>query len=466
MRDFGEMDGEQTKASAGGRAAGLTESPSFLLSRAVRNGANPAERVLFLNDPRNNNVRNPLRKNSFDFYAAASILFAIALLSSSSGMSRSDAVLNGIEKLVEQGSVLLNDEEGNTLVSIDADRPLVPASIIKILTASIALDILGSDFRFKTECFLDSDGNLTIRGYGDPYFISDEIRLFARQLKEKRIYSLNRISLEHSFFSNDCTIPGISETNNPYDALNGALVVNFNTINIGKDAAGKVFSAEKETPLTPLAAMKARAIAPGTKALRINLSAERSDCNDYAGDLLLTIFREQGITVADSIIGISPGVTGGEPFLTYTNSRTLPDVLRGLLQFSNNFIANQIFLVIGAMESDEPASMQKSRMVFERYIRRELKIPESGLVMVEGSGISRENRVTGRVMMSILERFKPQAGLLTPKNGHPVKSGTLKNVSNYAGYIKTERGLRSFVIMLNQEKNYRDSIMKLLEKYP
>ncbi|MBN1575581.1 MAG: D-alanyl-D-alanine carboxypeptidase [Chitinispirillaceae bacterium] len=372
--------------------------------------------------------------------------------------------LTAIRSLVENGSVMLNDENGAALVAINPDKLCIPASIIKILTAEIALDLLGPEFRFKTECYTNCKYCLVIKGFGDPYLISDELRNLARQLKGKGLARIDRISLDHSYFSDDLTIPGISKTSNPYDALNGALVVNFNTINVGKDASGKVFSAEEETPLTPLAVDKAASIAPGTKQ-RINLSAQRADCNQYAGELLLTILREQGLAVTGNTVGEATADSNHSPVYTHYNSRPLPEVLQGLLKYSNNFIANQIFLAIGAQREGGPATMQKSRNVFEKYIRTKLHIPETELVMVEGSGISRDNQVTGNVMISIMERFKPHAALLTPKNGHPLKSGTLNGVSNYAGYIKTAKGLRPFVIMLNQEKNNRDMIFKLLEGY-
>jgi D-alanyl-D-alanine carboxypeptidase/D-alanyl-D-alanine-endopeptidase (penicillin-binding protein 4) len=366
-----------------------------------------------------------------------------------------------LKKYVTNGSVMLNDESGNTLISINPDKLFVPASIIKVLTSTIALDLLGEEYRFKTACYTNSRADLIVKGYGDPFLVSDEIRLFAEKLKESGVTNINKIILDHSYFSSDLSIPGISQTSNPYDALNGALVVNFNTVNIFKDASGKVTSAEEETPITPLAIAKGADIAPGKKT-RINLSADRSDCSRYAGELLQVIFREKGLTIAENDIGEATISTSKKPAFVYENSRKLPEVLTGLLKYSNNFIANQIFLEIGARRSGPPATMQKSRAVFEQYIRETLGIPKNELVMVEGSGISRNTMVTGKVMISIMERFKPHAGLLTPKSGHPVKSGTLKGVHNYAGYITTDKGLRPFVIMLNQEKNYRDTIFGLL----
>ncbi|MBN1761138.1 MAG: D-alanyl-D-alanine carboxypeptidase [Chitinispirillaceae bacterium] len=356
---------------------------------------------------------------------------------------------------------MLNDESGSPLIAINPDSLYLPASIIKVLTAQIALDLLGPDFRFKTECYTNSNSDLIIKGYGDPFLVSDEIRLLAQTLKKKGLTRINRLILDRSYFAEDLTIPGISTTSNPYDALNGALVVNFNTINVGKDASGTVYSAEKETPLTPLAIAKAVSFPAGSKQ-RINLSANRENCSRYASELISTILREQGIEIVDSSTGEAKVGTNRKPYLTYVNSRPLTEVLQGLLKYSNNFIANQIFLTIGAREKNDPATMQKSSMVFEEYIRKKLNIPEDQLKMVEGSGISRDNKVSGRVMLSIMERFKSNVALLSNKNGNPVKSGTLHGVSNYAGFIRTASGLRPFVIILNQEKANRDTIMKLL----
>jgi D-alanyl-D-alanine carboxypeptidase/D-alanyl-D-alanine-endopeptidase (penicillin-binding protein 4) len=374
------------------------------------------------------------------------------------------AIETKIKALVTSGTVMLNDENGAPLLSIDAEKLYIPASIIKILTSQIALDLLGPEYRFKTECYFDSAAGLTIKGFGDPYFVSDEIRCFAKALRGAGIVTVKKLRLDHSYFAGELSIPGISTTNNPYDALNGSLVVNFNTINIAKDAAGMVTSAEAETPLTPLAQLKAAALPRGSTQ-RINLSARREDCRKYAGELLYAILREQGIDVADSLAGETVTDAGRSPTFTYNNSKPLTEVLRGLLRYSNNFVANQIFLQIGALKNGAPATMEKGIAVYEEYIRTGLKIPDRELTMAEGSGISRDNRVTGRTMIAVVERFKPYADLLTPKNGHPLKSGTLTGVSNYAGYIRTARGLRSFVIILNQEKNTRDAILKLLEAY-
>jgi len=366
--------------------------------------------------------------------------------------------------LVDSGCVLLNDEDGKRVISYNAEKLLIPASIIKILTSYIAIDILGKDFRFKTEFYTDKDNNLAIKGWGDPYLISEEIEIIAARLKQTGLHRIKRIFLDHSSFTPDITIPGVSRTSNPYDAINGALIVNFNTINIKKDAKGKIFSGEPETPLTPLAMRRGGVIPPGTTQ-RINLTDNKDDCLQYAGELFSVFLKNAGITIENEAFS-QIQVTGSWNLLyTHQNTRDMATVIKGLLKYSNNFIANQIFLSIGAERGGYPANLDKSKMFFEQYIKTKMSIPSQELVMYEGSGISRSNKVTGNVMVQIMEKFRGYEELLSPKNGIPVKSGTLTGVNNYAGYIKTNRGLRPFVIMLNQEKSTRDRIMSLLDEY-
>lgn len=370
--------------------------------------------------------------------------------------------LQKIISLTHNGSVVLSGDAGERLVSVNPEKVLVPASVIKILTAMIALDVLGSDFRFSTGFYTNDRGDMVIKGFGDPFLVSDEIRAIAQRLRGSGVSLVNRILLDHTYFSDDLEIPGINHTRSPHDALNGSLVVNFNTIHVRKEPSGKIVSAEPETPLTPLAVAKASVIPPG-KTVRISLSSHRADCKRYAGELFAAIFREQGIVIAQDAIGETVVDAAWQLRYVHHSARSLSDVLRGLLKYSNNFIANQIFLAVPqASDNATPASMHKSRRFFENHIRTRLGITAPELIMVEGSGISRENRMTGSIMISILDRFKPHADLLNNKDGHPVKSGTLHGVYNYAGYLRTARGLQPLVIMLNQPKNHRDALLALL----
>ncbi|MGA8002399.1 MAG: D-alanyl-D-alanine carboxypeptidase, partial [Pseudolabrys sp.] len=87
-----------------------------------------------------------------------------------------------VAALTPSGLVLVMDADGNELVAQNADEPFVPASITKIVTAWLALEILGGDYRFQTRFYLDDDRVLYVRGGGDPFLISEELALLAPPL--------------------------------------------------------------------------------------------------------------------------------------------------------------------------------------------------------------------------------------------------------------------------------------------
>jgi D-alanyl-D-alanine carboxypeptidase/D-alanyl-D-alanine-endopeptidase (penicillin-binding protein 4) len=84
--------------------------------------------------------------------------------------------------LAPSGLVLVMDEKGNELVVQNADKPFVPASVAKIVTAWLAMEVLGADYRFQTRFYLDGDRVLYIRGGGDPFLISEELAQLASAL--------------------------------------------------------------------------------------------------------------------------------------------------------------------------------------------------------------------------------------------------------------------------------------------
>ena len=97
----------------------------------------------------------------------------------------------------------------------------------------------------------------------------------------------------------------------------------------------------------------------------------------------------------------------------------------------------------------------------EEYLINELKIPEEELILLEGSGISRSNHMTPEAVWKILKAFSIYKNLLQRDNDTLSKTGTLKGVSTLAGYLPSSNP-RYFVIMLNQVKNMRDEILKLI----
>src|SRR5712691_6389247 len=171
-------------------------------------------------------------------------------------------VKENVAALAPQGLVLVMDANGNELVAQNADAPFVPASVTKIVTAWLAMEVLGGDYRFETKFYLDDKRMLYVRGGGDPFLISEELEPLATELvaaigKEP----ITGIVLDASYYPSDLRIPGIEDTAEAYDALNSALAVNFNTISAVR--SGKtVRSAEQQTPITPLAISEFQARGP------------------------------------------------------------------------------------------------------------------------------------------------------------------------------------------------------------
>ena len=121
-----------------------------------------------------------------------------------------------VAALAPSALVLVVDEKGNELIAQNADKPFVPASVTKIATAWLALEILGPDYRFETKFYLDKNRVLYVRGGGDPFLISEELAPLATELvaaigKEP----ITGIVLDASYYPSDLRIPGIENTASP-----------------------------------------------------------------------------------------------------------------------------------------------------------------------------------------------------------------------------------------------------------
>jgi len=158
-----------------------------------------------------------------------------------------------VAALAPAGLVLVVDDKGNELVAQNTEEPFVPASVTKIVTAWLAMEVLGGDYRFETRFYLDNKRVLYVRGGGDPFLISEELA----QLGTALVAAVGKkpitgVVLDASYYPSNLRVPGIENTDEAYNALNSALAVNFNTVYAVR-SGNKVRSAEKQTPITPIA---------------------------------------------------------------------------------------------------------------------------------------------------------------------------------------------------------------------
>ena len=365
-----------------------------------------------------------------------------------------------VAALAPSALVLVMDADGKVLVAQNADKPFVPASVAKIVTAWLGMEVLGGNYRFETKFYLDTDRKLYVRGGGDPFLISEELAELAPQLvaatgKEP----LTGIVLDGSYYPSELRIPGIEDTQEAYDALNSALAVNFNTISAVRKGKA-VSSAEQQTPITPLAVREFQARGPNGRG-RISLSKDPAVSLIYAGELIAAFIERSGGKVKGEI---APGTVpqGLEPVYVHRQSRRLEEVLTQMLLGSNNYIANQVFLEVGGTLGGT-VSLEKSLKVANNLFAQHGLAED--IHLEEGSGISRDNHFTARGLAKLLHLFEPNAKLLKGGKGSLYKTGTFSGVRTLAGYADTKNhGRVRFVIALrSNDSAMRFTLLKAIQ---
>ncbi|MBF0204833.1 MAG: D-alanyl-D-alanine carboxypeptidase [Desulfamplus sp.] len=429
----------------------------------------------------------------------------------------------------KNAGIMLCTENGTVLYSQNPDIKFIPASILKVLTSLGAIHYLGGDYRFKTDFFLDNEAinnkainnkainhdlsrsnhlehnlkktNLKIKGYGDPLFTSEHISQACHNLskvfKSMNISELDDIIVDNTFFSSDIEIDGNANSNNPYDAFTGALSANFNTVFFKYSRETRDYiSAEPQTPLLPF--VRKRVQTSGLKEGRIILSKQESTM--YAGMLIKHFLLQEGIringVVTKGIVatGDIAGIKGNREkkrgdrlVYTYTSPYSMDEIIKRLLKYSSNFMANQLFLSTGAKAFYPPATVEKGVSAIRDYAR---KVPGiSDAVFAEGSGLSRQNRISPAAMIKVLRHFKKHYKLMQMQNNNTqnnnmqsnntqidriqndnmpngiseyYKTGTLNSVRTRCGYFETSKGLYPFVIMINEDGMGYEKIRQFL----
>lgn len=339
-----------------------------------------------------------------------------------------------------------------------------PASTLKVLTSLAALRILGEDYRFETHFFIDLKNNLYIKGYGDPFLTSEAVLEIAQTLCKKGLTEVSAIYFDTSSFHLLDETAGESNSTNPYDAPNSALAVNFNSLPIQVLKNGAIRSSEPQTPTIPMMQDIGKEL--GTGLHRVNVTAFKLDSDTipsirYAGELFTALFESASISCNGTFKqGIVPPSL--KPFYVHHSNKNVKEIVRACLAFSSNFIANQLFLACGARVYSFPATWEKSRSFFADFTLTTLALPPDEIVVQEGSGLSRRNRLSSAALIKVLKHFQPYAELLNRRGSTLIKSGTMEDVFCYAGYFVIKKEYLPYVLLLNQERNTRDALLRQL----
>ncbi len=373
--------------------------------------------------------------------------------------------LDDLEHLIgDRDAVLVADPKGHIVFSKNVDVQLIPASTLKIFTALVAIHYLGLDYKFFTEFYMDHHSNLRVKGYGDPLLISETVVEMIHHLSMRLCakYSIiNDLILDDSYFGMPAETPGVNVSYEPYDAPNGALCVNFNTVNFKRSKNGVYVSAESQTPLLPFILSRVKASQMDHE--RIVLSSQRNEITRYAGHLFLYFLKKEGIRLNGSIRLGKVQKETDKLIYRYVSSFSLIQTLSKLLEYSNNFIANQLLITAGAKAYGPPGNLEKgvrATLIYAKYI---LEI--NHVQIEEGSGISRKNQISARDFHKILNAFIPHYFLMRQTDKMYYKTGTLKGIHTRAGYIKKKNGeLYPFVLMINTPGKSPEPMMDIIQR--
>jgi len=351
---------------------------------------------------------------------------------------------------LENAGLLMLNQFGQTVLSDHSNDAFIPASTTKLVTAWLALKHWGEDYHFNTHFYLDNKTHtLWIKGSGDPFLVSEEIKLIAKNLKKQGLSQVNAIGIDNSLFQANVLLPGTGSTNNPYDAVPSTIAANFNSIYL-KKIKGKVISAEKQTPLTDYANSLSAQLK--NRPLRINTGQDPENAEKYFAELLSAFLRQQGVKVGQKIIRGT--VDKQLLFYTHTNSKSLAEMIRAMMKYSTNFLANQLILVLSSEAYQRPANKADVQHYMEQTLSKYFHW--KNFVIKDGAGLSRDNRLSPVQLVDLLNEFKDWKHLLPEiESGVYAKSGTMNEISTLAGYIVNDNNWQPFALMMNQAVPYK-----------
>ncbi len=399
---------------------------------------------------------------------------------------------------------------GRPALAHQADRPMNPASTMKLVTTAAALDLLGPAFRFHTDALATGTladgvlaGDLVLRGGGDPGLTYERLWQLAHQLRARGLREIRGdVVLDRGYFAPAPFDPAgfDGEARRAYNVGPDALLVNFKAVDFrfvpGPDGVRVV-----PEPDFPNVAVASR------------LRASREACNHWRQGLRYEV-DEKGLLATVSFSGEYPadcgekslplslfdadryfesafrwvwGEAGGRlagkvragttppeaRLLLRFDSEPLASLLRDMNKYSNNVMARQVYLALSAERSGGPGSLAASaRVVSDWLASRGIAAP--GLVLDNGAGLSRSGRITAGTLAAVLQSawagpamaelvsslslfavdgtFKLRPGGAAAGSAH-LKGGTLNGVQAIAGFVLDANGRRWVVVMLANHDN-------------
>lgn len=390
-------------------------------------------------------------------------------------------------------------EELKTLLDVNGNKMMVPASISKIATASAVLASFPPGTKFKTQLLTSGDlkngtlkGTLYLKGGGDPSFVSENMWYLVNAFTRTRIKKIEGdIVVDDSLF--DSVRYDMSRqkerVDRAYDAPVGAMSFNWNSVNIFVRANGAGNGAEVTIdPENDYIRLINKAKTVGGSAN--NLLADRDEDKKFPGDVIhvggsigqglkeVVVFKnvtqpdlwagynlksflaQRGIQLTGTIRnGVTPEKA---ELVAESESKPIEQMVADMNKFSNNYVAEMLTKNLGAVKKTKGATLADGVLVINEHMQS-LGVPAEQYNLESPSGLSRQNKLSSFAMWKVLQHlrndFRVQPEFLTSlpiagvdgtlkkrmKNSPAerwvrAKTGFLTGVVSLAGYAGLEDG--------------------------
>ena len=422
-------------------------------------------------------------------------------------LARAQVPREAFAALVVNAAPALNGKSA-PLLSYRAHAAMNPASVMKLVTTYAALELLGPAYIWTTPVYAEGPisngvlaGNLVIQGRGDPKLVMERLWLLLRRVRGLGIRSIaGDIVLDRSAFAASAQNPGDfdGEALRPYNVLPDALLVNYKSVvmTFVPNPAANSASVSFDPPLAGVTLQASVALSAGgnTKGpaecgdYRAQLGADFADparlafngslpvaCGEkvwtiayadpasYSQRAIAGLWREMGGTLGGRVRdGVAaPGLTPA----FVMESPPLAEVIRDINKFSNNVMAQQLFLTFSLQRSGG-ASIEASREAVRNWWQARFGADDMP-VLDNGSGLSRSERITPQALARMLQTAYASGAMPELMASLPIagvdgtlrrgksrisqgwahlKSGSLRDSTALAGYVHTPGGRRLVVV--------------------
>ncbi len=417
-------------------------------------------------------------------------------------------------RAVPHDSISIHVEDvdtGEVLLAWLPDQPRNPASTLKLLTTLVALDLLGPAYHWKTEIYAFGDiengrldGDLAIKGYGDPFLVTERVWQMLRSLRHAGIDDIGgKLLLDDSWFDVADHDPAAFDRQplRAYNVAPNALLMNFKVVRywFEPDVDANAVRLSLEPDLDNLRVENRLTLSNGAcrgyqRGITITPNDDvdmmvfsgrfPSGCKRYAMDrtalshnqfvygLVSGLWRESGGKIGEEWQNtVVP--EDAEPLLEFP-SLSLAESIARINKHSNNVMARQLMYTLSAEVQGAPGTEEGGRQVIEDWLT-EHEIVETELVLDNGAGLSRKSRITASDMAAMLrfawrQTYMPEFlasmslsgldGTLRRRfrdaelagKAH-LKTGSLDHVTAIAGYMQARSGRRFAIVALHNHED-------------